>query len=530
MRVFFAHTRRCGGSSLIRLFQTSGYVCPGPYTTALSVAFQRSRFRELDLVDVEEDIKDVDFFASEWQFKEELLNLSEFSFAVLREPWSRYMSDFMYSSTYPYGVGTGAKVIEEYLSDEIHTQFDYYTKLFCGMPCRTAREYVAGDRELSKAKRVLDRFSCVAVTEIKETLFPLGAFVDLNKLEKVSSDGDYDTSEMENFKDRFMSGAQKDVELYEHIVERYRRGMKLYFVKSDPDGGFIQDIICWFKDEGHQVVVSEFEGKTFEEHAKVLREVLRVGPHVVHGFEVGFPLLLCQIACGIPTVVQAADNLGAMFSDIVGMDPRESATRRLLQMFSLRSAYAVVTSHKELVTGIKANNSFVRYIPRPMSGGFGEYFSQGGQVALLGAVEGCLEGAEKPEGMAIVNLKGGDIKYWVKDGGKYILIVIAPGYELTQENKEQLCALGIPVARPATEVDIEDGMPFYEYSLEDYPGSVVDLWKYLSSLDGEEYLEVVDAHKGVVGDRSVEAVGRRYLELYEAVVRKAMLHTPVRGW
>lgn len=286
----------------------------------------------------------------------------------------------------------------------------------------------------------------------------------------------------------------------------------------------------WFSVQGDEVRYVEFKVDRTDDYFQLPNKVMRYGPHVVQGSVSWFPLLICQIVCGIPTVVQAQDNLEQQYLDLRDQDPRTAITMRMLQSFTTTGASAVVTSHKEIARGMRVQNPLAEYIPRPREVRFLDCGHRDGVVGLLGNFKEDLLGVSRPDAMKLTQLEKTELSRG-RDGSKFIFIAVAPGYELDRKTSEKLCLWGVPIARPSrSESDIDDGMPFYEYSLEDYPGALVNLWKYLYDIRPEQYENVVNTHKAVMEAMTIESVGAAYKRLYDVVIRKAMLHTPVRGW
>jgi len=306
--------------------------------------------------------------------------------------------------------------------------------------------------------------------------------------------------------------------------------MKILIVLNGFDTGLFSQLGEWFSKQGDEVRYIEFEFNKSEDYFLLPNEVIRYGPHVVQSSVSGFPLLICQIVCGIPTVVQAQDDFEQQYRDMTDMDPRIASTWRMLQSFTTTGAYAVVTSHKEIAKGMRAQNPMVEYIPRPREIRFLDYGRQDGYIGLLGDFKGTFPDIGLPDGMEFIQLKKKDLSSG-REGSIFSFIAVAPGYELDRRTSERLCLWGVPVARPSRgDLDIDDGMPFYEYSMEDYPGSLISLWDYISKMDPSAYEHVIQVHKDVMEAFTIDSVGAAYKELYDVVIRKAMLHTPVRGW
>jgi hypothetical protein len=306
--------------------------------------------------------------------------------------------------------------------------------------------------------------------------------------------------------------------------------MKIMIVRSGSDAGLFNQLGEWFARQGDEVRYIDFDTDKPGDYFQLPGEIIQYGPHVIQGSVSGFPLLICQIVCGIPTVVQAQDDLEQQYRDMTDMDPRTATTWRMLQSFTTTGAYAAVTSHKEIAKGMRAQNPLAEYIPRPREVNFLNCGRKDGVVGLLGDFKGALLNMGLPEGMELTQLKKTEINRG-RDGSMFCFIAVAPGYELDRRTSEKLCLWGVPIARPSRgDFDIDDGMPFYEYSLEDYPGSIIALWEHLSELNQEHYEQVVQAHRDVMETMTIDSVGEAYKKLYEGVIRKAILHTPVRGW
>jgi len=306
--------------------------------------------------------------------------------------------------------------------------------------------------------------------------------------------------------------------------------MKILMVLNGFDTDLFMQLGELFSKQGDEVRYIEFEQDKFEDYFLLPNEIVRYGPHVIQSSVSRFPLLICQIVCGIPTVVQVQDDFEQLYRDMIYMDPRISTTHRMLQSFVTSGASAVVTSHKEIVKGMRAQNPMVEYIPRPREIRFLDYGRQDGYIGLLGDFKGIFSDIGLPDGLEFIQLKKKDLSSG-REGSRFSFIAVAPGYELDRRTSERLCLWGAPVARPSRgDLDIDDGMPFYEYSMEDYPGSLIALWDFISKIDPSAYEHVIQSHKDVMEAFTIDSVGAAYKELYDVVIRKAMLHTPVRGW
>lgn len=306
--------------------------------------------------------------------------------------------------------------------------------------------------------------------------------------------------------------------------------MKILIIRNGFDTELFNQLGEWFFEQKDEVRYIDFENDKPDDYFQLPSEVIRYGPHVIQSSVSWFPLLICQIVCGIPTVVQAQDDLEQQYRDMTDMDPRTSTTWRMLQSFTTSGASAVVTSHKEIAKGMRAQNPLAEYIPRPREVKFLNCGRQDGVVGLLGDFKGALLNASLPEGMEWTQLKKAEISRG-RDGSTFSFIAVAPGYDLDRATSEKLCLWGVPVARSSrSDFDIYDGMPFYEYSMEDYPGPLIALWDHISKIDPSAYEHVVQAHKDVMEAMTIDSVGAAYKKLYDVVIRKAMLHTPVRGW
>jgi len=176
----------------------------------------------------------------------------------------------------------------------------------------------------------------------------------------------------------------------------------------------------WFSVQGDEVRYVEFKVDRTDDYFQLPNKVMRYGPHVVQGSVSWFPLLICQIVCGIPTVVQAQDNLEQQYLDLRDQDPRTAITMRMLQSFTTTGASAVVTSHKEIARGMRVQNPLAEYIPRPREVRFLDCGHRDGVVGLLGNFKEDLLGVSRPDAMKLTQLEKTELSRG-RDGSKFIL-------------------------------------------------------------------------------------------------------------
>lgn len=314
--------------------------------------------------------------------------------------------------------------------------------------------------------------------------------------------------------------------------------MKILYIQNGHDDKLFQQLHEWFIERGHNSLTCILDSSAYperpqqkDEHFYLVDEILRVGPHVVHASCVGYPLIVAQIACGIPTVVQAQDDLGQDYEDMIKGDARAAVSDRMYRSFTMTNASALVTTNKELVNGYRPQNPCSQYIPEIREIEFGDYARQDAEWAIIGSVPKAVAEDVFPRDMQFLQLGFGKSRMNIPEGNKYGGVFVTPDYALDKEKCEQLCAMGVPIVRASKgERGIDDGMPFTEYSMDNYPRSFVDAWEGIRGAKPEVYEAMCEANKERIVGHTIDKVGEAYLELYEGVVRKAMLRTPVRGW
>jgi hypothetical protein len=306
--------------------------------------------------------------------------------------------------------------------------------------------------------------------------------------------------------------------------------MKILYVKNGYENDtWFDELGKMFRSNGATVCYTSVDMMEPSECFRLVDEVLRLGPHVVHAPALGSPAFILQIVSSIPTVIQASDNYEADIRRFFESEPRRGQTDDRLRAFTMSQATFLVTSKREAQAGLKVYTPSAVYVPRHISFIYQGLARQDGTIGVV-SLTGVDELRPAFDG-ELVSLR---IPYKFDDKlcKSYSCIIIAPGVELSADGIEHLCSMGVPIARPSSvKFDIEDEFNFLEYSLDDWPRSANKLGLSLSSMDDDSYYgNEVEKIKAIYDRRSVESVYMAYKRIYENAVRKALIRTPVRGW
>jgi hypothetical protein len=228
--VFFVHTHKCAGTSVIHLFgeDESFRACDNwQRNGAMPQYFQDLKpiesYDDLDAAYGKESIaravagfkrSGINFVATEWVVpKEENLPFGDemFYFTILRDPFARFLSNYHFDAQRGY---RRVPSPYQFRDASMFRRYNYYTRFFGSRLNKDTAPVT--ERDFERALSLLERFNAVIILEQPETfelLRPLG--VDLSKLRRKNvsnrADGDYPAG----FKEYFIENAKWDYMLYE---------------------------------------------------------------------------------------------------------------------------------------------------------------------------------------------------------------------------------------------------------------------------------------------------------------------------
>ncbi|MCB0917999.1 MAG: sulfotransferase family 2 domain-containing protein [Actinobacteria bacterium] len=231
--ILFAHTHKCAGTSMIKLFRSQEFISAPPQPAALPPYFFAAK--ELDDLAIARREFGAKGFESFWRYARrqgwnfvatewivppvESLDLDLFTFTVLRDPFQRYLSNYHFDVRRGF---TKAESLWEYRDYRTFRKYNYFTRFFAGRP-NNHDDQPLTEADLATAKARLSAFSAVLVLEQPESLRQLTRVgIDPDRLRNEKAHGGA-KSYPEDFREHFMARAGFDYELYEHAADLARR-------------------------------------------------------------------------------------------------------------------------------------------------------------------------------------------------------------------------------------------------------------------------------------------------------------------